>query len=311
MKKSFIFGIILLISIIGIASAATTTIFNTQADGCAYRISANSTYASIITGAGTGTSSTYVVYLQTLATTGTNLFNRNDHGIWSFNTSAIPDNANILSATFRVRSQATKTNGLGNYTVLLKNGSLTSNTAVAKEDYIKIGNTEISGRVDYADIPGSSSNLSIPLNAAGLAYINKTGTTIIFSESGWESDGIFGGVWEANKNSNFYVWPNSSGGVNRPDLTVVYDVPTSSSFNIQLIDTSIGPGSSWQWNATNLLGNNTPTTISTAQNPVVALGRGNWLIQLCVSNSIDTSCANQILGLNLTSPQVYFWNRTG
>jgi hypothetical protein len=91
------------------------------------------------------------------------------------------------------------------------------------------------------------------------------------------------------------------------------NIPPTTSFNIQLIDTSTNTPTSWQWNATNLLAV-TPitTTISTSQNPIVSLGQGNWLVELISTNSAGSSTNkyNRTLGINLTSPVVHFWNRT-
>ena len=85
--------------------------------------------------------------------------------------------------------------------------------------------------------------------------------------------------------------------------------PPIASFNLVLTDTSTGSPSSWQWNATNLLGNNTPVTISTDQNPILILTQGNWLIDLIVTNAGGSDTCNSTIGINLTSPTVYFWNR--
>ena len=81
------------------------------------------------------------------------------------------------------------------------------------------------------------------------------------------------------------------------------------SFNLTLTDTSTGVPTSWQWNATNLLGNNTPVTISTDQNPILTLSQGNWLIDMIATNDIGSGTCNSTIGINLTSPQVYFWSR--
>lgn len=87
--------------------------------------------------------------------------------------------------------------------------------------------------------------------------------------------------------------------------------PPVSSFVVKLTDTSNGNPSGWTWNATNLLGNNTPVTISTAQNPTVNLSPGNWVIQLTTSNFAGSNTSsNYTLGFYLQSPRVYYWNRT-
>ena len=93
-------------------------------------------------------------------------------------------------------------------------------------------------------------------------------------------------------------------------LTPLTVAPTAS-FVIILTDTSTGTSLSWQWNVTNLLGNNTEVTFSTSQHTNMTLGQGNWLVKLTATNSLGSSSATKYIGLNLSSPLVYFWNRTG
>jgi hypothetical protein len=82
------------------------------------------------------------------------------------------------------------------------------------------------------------------------------------------------------------------------------------SYQIILTDTSANTPTSWKWNATNLLGNNTEVTFNTSQNPVFNIGAGNWRINLTATNAIGSSTSSQIIGYGLSSPKVYFWNRT-
>jgi len=86
--------------------------------------------------------------------------------------------------------------------------------------------------------------------------------------------------------------------------------PPNASFSITLTDTSTNYPTSWKWNATNLLGNNTEVTFSTSQNPVMNFGTGNWKINFTATNLFGSHTVNQTIGYNLSSPRVYFWNRT-
>jgi PKD repeat protein len=91
--------------------------------------------------------------------------------------------------------------------------------------------------------------------------------------------------------------------------TVSAAVPVASFFLV-LNDTSTNTPTSWQWNATNLIGNNTPFTFSTAQHPPVILPIGNWFIQLIASNSAGSNTSTtKTLGLNLTGTVIYYWDR--
>ena len=86
--------------------------------------------------------------------------------------------------------------------------------------------------------------------------------------------------------------------------------PPVASFYIKLIDTS-SYENSFNWTVQNLLGNNTEVAYSSIQNPNLSLGVGNWIIKLTAINARGTSSVNATIGINLTSPKVYFWNRTG
>jgi PKD repeat protein len=86
--------------------------------------------------------------------------------------------------------------------------------------------------------------------------------------------------------------------------------PPNASFNIILSDTSTNYPTSWKWNATNLLGNNTEVTFSTSQNPIMNFGTGNWRINFTSTNALGSNTTNQTIGWNLSSPKVYYWSRT-
>lgn len=87
-------------------------------------------------------------------------------------------------------------------------------------------------------------------------------------------------------------------------------IPPSASFVFTLTDTSTG-STSWDWYVTNLTGNNTEILFSSIQNPTITLGIGNWLVKLKSSNAGGSSnSTTKTIGINLTSPVVYFWNRT-
>jgi hypothetical protein len=312
MRKIILILISTIVLIGMVAGAGTTVIFSPAADGAVLRVAANQTFAQIIPpNAGTSTSSTNkLIDLETATGTETNKFSTNCHGIWSFDTSSIPDDANILSASLQIMPAEAPTVTLGNWWIVLKNGSLITNTTYATNDYVKNGSTEISARIPNSSF-SSGVNYTIPLNAAGLTWISKTSYTVIESQSAWESDASYTGSWAANSKAKLSIYSKGDTAGRRPFLTVVYDIPPVASFNIQLIDTSTGPASQWEWNATNLLAANpTTTTISTDQNPVVSLGQGNWLISLNATNSINSNITTQRIGLLLNSPQVYWWNRT-
>ena len=148
---------------------------------------------------------------------------------------------------------------------------------------------------------------------------NTSSWTVLDDRTGTDNpQGVAGQTFVFTfSNSNAYRWygyrVNSlyNGGLGLAEFNLFTDgVSPVASFTITLTDTSIGPPSSWQWNATNLLGNNTPVTISTDQNPILTLTQGNWLIDLIATNDLGSDTCNSTIGINLTSPTVYFWSRT-
>ena len=116
--------------------------------------------------------------------------------------------------------------------------------------------------------------------------------------------------WGGNGAAN--VAGHNIGATGSNGTVIIRYVATApvSSFNIVLTDTSTNSPTSWKWNATNLLGNNTEFTFSTSQSPIFNLGTGNWKINLTAINGVGSDTTSQIIGYNLTSPKVYFWNRT-
>ena len=113
--------------------------------------------------------------------------------------------------------------------------------------------------------------------------------------------------------SSYGAGPYPNGGAGGSGIVIIkyLRVAPTASFVITLTDTSTGTSLSWQWNVTNLLGNNTEVTFSTSRHTNMILGQGNWLVKLTATNSLGSSSATKYIGLNLSSSLVYFWNRTG
>jgi len=98
-----------------------------------------------------------------------------------FNTSAIPDDKIIDSATLQVYGWS-KNDGLPcTPNVCLYAFTPASEAVLVIADYAEFGTVELSNLVTYAAWPsgGSPAWVTFTLNAAGLALINKTGNTCI------------------------------------------------------------------------------------------------------------------------------------
>jgi hypothetical protein len=168
-----------------------------------------------------------------------------------------------------------------------------------------------------ADGAGHVGGSSVGVGGIGRSLI-ITGTSIIYGGGGvggnsttnGASDSGYGGGGGGGKNAVNGLSGNT--GVVILSYVSITSAPIVS-FNIVLTDTSVplyAAPTSWKWNATNLLGNNTEFTFSTAQNPIFNLGIGNWKISLTATNSLGSNTTSQIIGYGLSNPRVYFWNRT-
>ena len=72
--------------------------------------------------------------------------------------------------------------------------------------------------------------------------------------------------------------------------------------SVQFNETSASTGTSWQWNATNVTGNNIPFTFSTIQNATYSFAQGNYTIRLNSTNSGGSNVSTQVTWVNVTSP---------
>ncbi len=94
-----------------------------------------------------------------------------ERSFFTFDTSSIPDNASIASATFSIHITAITNNNSPSYRLYDS-----SNTdLIAPGDYSSMGTTELSNT--YLVSPTTGAYADYPLNAAGILAISKTGKT--------------------------------------------------------------------------------------------------------------------------------------
>lgn len=93
-----------------------------------------------------------------------------------FDTSAIPDEATINSATVELYANSKANSFSEDWATVVVASTPASNTALATGDYLQTGSTALSGTVATSAITTSAYN-TWTLNAAGLAAISKTGVT--------------------------------------------------------------------------------------------------------------------------------------
>jgi hypothetical protein len=156
----------------------------------------------------------------------------------AFNTSGLPDNVTVVSATVTVYG-TTKTNTLGaiSGTLLYYNGNYILNDGFTDEDYSKTNFT----RVVTADIPYDSYNVTgaagtnvFVLNQLGRNAINKTGMTLFLADSGnWSADNQTPGWVDGEESKIMYA--SAANVTYPPKLTVTYAID-GTDYNISWTD---------------------------------------------------------------------------
>ena len=110
-----------------------------------------------------------------------------------FDTSSLPDADSITAASIWVYSYGAPATGGGgttaNKSVAVVASTQASNTALATSDYSQVGSTEYATRVAASSFPNGWWQ-EIPLNAAGLEQINKTGYTKFALRIGYDLDNV-------------------------------------------------------------------------------------------------------------------------
>jgi hypothetical protein len=138
--------------------------------------------------------------------------------VLSFDTSAIPDGATIVSATLRLlRGTVSGTNPFtthGTMWVDVQNGGFSGSTALQTDDFQAAATAVQAASLSNAATNGTWSEGS--LNAAGLLAVNKTGTTqlrVYFASDDNDDQGT---------DYVGYYSGNTSTEANRPQLVVTY-----------------------------------------------------------------------------------------
>jgi PKD repeat protein len=231
-------------------------------------------------------------YISTMTTNG--VYGDFRRGVFSFNTSTIPDDATINSGIFKTRGSG-KTNGLGSPSYGITGGVLASNTSLANGDYDGFFSTRYSSDIAYNNISTNSDN-NWTLNADGISGVSKTGFTVIFLRDSWDIDNSTTGLtWVSSTSTQISFYSvNAATEARRPYLEVVYTsgaTPPVASFTtsknfiripntVTVTDTSTNTPTSWEWS----WGDGTAN--STTQNPTHQyLKRGKFDIYLTATNA--------------------------
>lgn len=306
MQYRIIFCLVAVALLVGTVSADTLIVYP-SIDGYV-RETTDAAYFTMRNDVGDGNTvgSTTALVAPFISTVTTNdVYGEIRRGVFSFNTSTIPDDAAINSGVFKTRGSG-KGNGLGSPAYGITGGILASNTSLANGDYDGFSSVRYSTDKAYDDISTNSNN-NWTLNAAGLSGISKTAFTVIYLRDSWDIDNSTTGLtWATSSQTQISFYSvNAALEARRPFLEVVYSTgatPPVASFTtsrnfiripnpVTVTDTSTNTPTSWQWS----WGDGTAN--STTQNPTHQyLKRGKWDIILTATNAggSGTSAATSV-----------------
>jgi hypothetical protein len=191
-------------------------------DGRVIRIdnSHTASFSDMVNGVGTEAQTSLeaaTVYFK--ADTTESMWNTFHRLVFIYNTSALPDDCTIDSATFALRLSG-KTDDLSCTPDVAVYGATTaSDLTIQAADYATVQSTVLSDVKAYGDL--SVGYVTFTLNAAGLAYISKTGLTKISLRNANHDVANIAPTWVSDVTSGLTF--NLSGSIyTDPALTIVY-----------------------------------------------------------------------------------------
>lgn len=151
--------------------------------------------------------------------------------IFLFNTSGLPDENTIDSATFSfvVSSKNNDMSGEAsvNSVMVLVESTPQDNTSLISSDYSNLGSVDFGRSVTQENIVAdNSTHNSITVNASGLDNISKTSITKFGLRVGWDFDNTIIGLTDVNDGfQGMNIKAAEAEGVLRPKLIVEHSIP--------------------------------------------------------------------------------------
>jgi len=273
-------------------------------------VTADDTFTKMRNGAGTNGVDIPII----MASTTSNIYNVFGRGVFTYNTSSIPDGATITGAqlVLYISGGSQAYNDFASIPSMgVTGGTVIDPLVVSVNDYQRFTDVDYATRLPYADIPKDPNGnlVTFTLVEAGLANVSKTGYTVLFvrwsndidnSSPTWGSEknmfmGVNGSILKVSYTTSAPVTPIASFTTNVTTGTA----PTAVLFT----DTSTNTPTSWSYSAKNLTpGNNTWFQVSTSQSLALSFGVGNWSLNLTATNSAGSNISTQTTWLNV-SPQ--------
>lgn len=195
-------------------------------DACTQRNGVNETFGTIIAGAGTFTTITAdaAVLVGLYSTTTTDQYSIIARCMFCFDTSILGPNAVISSAVFSIFGKSGNSSALGTTSLEVVAATPASYSAIQNSDHNTFGSTSF-GSIALASWSAVAYN-DITLNATGISYINKTGTTVLGCMLTWDMNASFTGTWASNTNTHFEGYQcDQAGRANDPKLVITFQTP--------------------------------------------------------------------------------------
>lgn len=192
----------------------------TSVDGWVGHQSAFASFATLHGGSGNqsdDSSATALAHLMAASSGG--YFYQLYRLIFLFDTSVLAGTS-VTAATLSLACQQ-KNQGLGQTPLHIVSSAPASNTALATGDYDSLAATSFAN-ITWSSIAIDAYN-NFALNASGIANVNSSGISKFGARLGWDIGGAFGGAWQANQATNFYIYTaDNTGTAYDPKLTVEY-----------------------------------------------------------------------------------------
>jgi len=193
----------------------------TSCDGYAL-ISGNASWSAIRNGSGTSASATGTSSnLGIQASNVSNKFNAIARLFFIFDTSSIPVDATVTSATLYI-TPTSRTTTIGGSSFAVSNTTTGSNTNISSSDYALVGDTVLSNSINTSSLVINSLN-PFTLNSTGLTNITKGGITkLAVRENSYDIPDI-APTWVSSGRALITVAMIEYGSApRRPYLTVTY-----------------------------------------------------------------------------------------
>jgi hypothetical protein len=162
--------------------------------------------------AGAGTDSGYtsgnngVEIAGLFATNTTNSYLALERVILLFDTSALPSNSTVTSASLNLYFTEEETS-LGTTSLVVVASTPASNSSLIASDYANLGSVSF-GSIAQTSITFNSLNV-ISLNSSGIAAVTPGGMTKLGCVLGWDFNNSFTGTWASTSNT-YIEWSSAA-----------------------------------------------------------------------------------------------------